>query len=88
METRPSQRVPWWFVAVIILSVLPIALWPFILNHFPLRVAQDYRVLITIFPIYTVVSGYLAYRTFPQRPTVAWILIILLWLSYGALAIL
>ncbi len=88
MESGSSPRTPLWFVLVIILSILPILVWPAIISQLPPNAAQNYRLLITIFPIYAVGSGYLAYKSYPQRSGLAWILIILLWLCYGAAALL
>lgn len=85
MSTKPN--VPKWFVALIIAAILPALSTPELLNVCPPDIAGA-RTLIWIYPIYSVIAGYLAYQCYPTRREVSWILIALILLSHAAMWIL
>lgn len=40
--------------------------------------------LAIVFPVYIVLCGYLAYKCYPFRKEVTYVLLAIMWLSYGA----
>ena len=77
-------RPPQWFIIILIAAALPLLAWPSVMAAVP---SGDIAgTLAMLFPIYAIVSLYLAYRVFPRRPDLSWILIAILLLSYGAMA--
>lgn len=85
--SRPKSNVPWWFIVVLLVMALPMIAWPWVMGAMPEN--NENGTLVMCFPIYALLSLYLAYRSFSQRPTVAWVLLAVLLIAYvaaGALA--
>lgn len=80
MPSTPS--VPRWFLAVVIMALLPLLWFPYLLDICPAE--SHSRTILWIYPFYAVMSGYLSWQCYPQRRVVAWILIVLLILSHMA----
>lgn len=81
MSTIPSA--PRWFVAVVIVALLPLFQFPLLLGICPPE--SEARIFLWLYPIYALTAGYLAWRCYPQRHLMAWILIALLLLSHLAI---
>lgn len=85
-ETKPNRdirhRVPWWVIAVIILCMLPGIGFPFMGN---LLASGDVMIkwLTWFYPIYTLVSGLLAWQCYGRRSYLTWVILVLLLLSHG-----
>ena len=64
--------------------------WPEYMRQFDFNTDYDhepYLLLAYLFPIYIVLCGFLAYKCYPLRKEATYILIALMWLSYGAILI-
>lgn len=75
-----QKKTPVWMTILIILVLLPIFSLPALLDTVP---ADDdsLRTVVWCYPFYLLLSGYLAWFAYPQRPTTSWILIALMVLS-------
>ena len=40
--------------------------------------------LLVMFPVYMIACGYLAYKCYPIRKEITYVLLVIMWLSYGA----
>lgn len=74
---------------IILLSLLPLLLWPVALLHSTSTLFNDTgRLLMLLFPLYALPSVAIAWYCREERPEVMWVLLWLLWLSYGAVFVL
>ncbi len=74
---------------IILLSLLPLLWWPVSLLHDTSYLFNDTaRLLMFLFPFYALPSVAVAWYCREDRPEVSWVLLLLLWLSYGAIFIL
>lgn len=73
-------RRPAWFIILLVVLSLPLLATPAYLAHIP----EDNGIFLC-FPLYVLLSVYLAYASWPQRRYIAWILIGVLILSYISL---
>ena len=81
-----KEFTPRWIKLLIGLSVLPLLWWPVSLLHDTGYVFNGTkRVLMMIFPFYALVSLGLAWHCRNERREVMWVLLVVLWLSYGAI---
>lgn len=87
MVRQRIRRPPAWFIVVIVISLLPTLLWPYLLANAK-SAANENVTLLMLFPIYDLLSAFLAYRCFFDRNFLSWILIGLMWLSFGAVVLL
>lgn len=86
-NNRHRSPIPLWFGILATVSFIPVLVWPWMVA------ASDAlkdpgnmtNLLLLTFPIYAVLSIYISYRCLGERTYVAIILIVLLWLSFGAL---
>lgn len=85
-----SQRPPWWFICVLVLSVLPLAAWPAMVSALSDSLSADspLHALVLAFPVYAVGSVYCSYRCFDGQAYLSWILLLLLFVGYGSLLLL
>ncbi len=81
------MTVPKWVTFLIIIFTLPIFTLPSLLNQCPPD-AQGTRTLVWIYPFYMLLSAYLAWRAYIQRPYITWMLLALMILSSIAMQIL
>lgn len=65
---------------LIIVVLLPVFSLPALLDTVPAG-DDSLRTIVWCYPFYMLLSGYLAWFAYPQRPTVSWILIALMVLS-------
>ena len=86
-KTPSRLKVPWWIILIVTASILPVLSWPLYMRNFNFT-ADDthelYLLLAYLFPVYIVLSGFPAYKCYPVRKEITYILIALMWLSYGA----
>lgn len=73
-------KTPAWMTILIIIVLLPIFSLPALLDQIP---PEDgtLKAITWCYPFYLLLSGYLAWFAYPQRPTISWILIVLMILS-------
>ncbi|MEF9924159.1 MAG: hypothetical protein RR061_03125 [Muribaculaceae bacterium] len=73
------------FVITITITLCTVLASPVLISHFSTS-SENNRdwVLIVLFPIYALLSSYLSYRIYSDQKGLAWILIILVWLSFFA----
>lgn len=77
-----QQRPPVWFTAVCIVAALPVLAFPTVLAAAP----QAHSLIIKLWPVYAIASAWLAWFIYPQRRSLAWILVVLTLLSHAAIA--
>ena len=80
-----GQRPPWWFICILALFVFPLAAWPAMVSAISGNMEPGggiLHLLVLVFPVYTVLSVYCAYRCFLQQRYLSWILLFLLLASY------
>ncbi|HIT15349.1 MAG TPA: hypothetical protein IAA88_03065 [Candidatus Avimuribaculum pullicola] len=82
-----KPRIPLWFGIAAAVSFIPVLCWPWMITSSNLleEPGDISKLLLITFPVYAVVSIYLAYRTIGTRTYLAVILLILLWLSFAAM---
>ncbi|MDE6858811.1 MAG: hypothetical protein K2J65_00155 [Duncaniella sp.] len=73
-------KTPTWMTILIIVVLLPVFSLPALLDTVPAG-DDSLRTIVWCYPFYMLLSGYLAWFAYPQRPTVSWILIALMILS-------
>lgn len=76
--------MPGWMLLLIIASVLPVGGWPWYMAQFDFHKPEQTTFLAVVFPIYIVLCGYVAYKCYPFRKEITYILIAIMWLSYVA----
>ncbi|WP_289755533.1 hypothetical protein [Muribaculum intestinale] len=84
--TPPKQRPPAWFTIVVLVMMIPIFFYiPLVIGMFdtPGSFEMDTVGFVTLFfPIYALLSGWLAYQCYPERKEISWILLGLLFIFY------
>ncbi len=81
------RTTPRWMTIVIIIFVLPLFSEPWLIRHCPADDGAS-KILIQIFPFYMAFSGWLAFKAYPSRPYVSWILLAVMALSTAAIFLL
>lgn len=82
-KQKTPAGMPLWTLAVLVSSVLPIVGWPWYMTHLdPCKEGAAF--LTVVFPLFVVLCGYLAYKCYPYRREIAYILLVIMWLSYAA----
>lgn len=89
------NRPPFWYIVVIMLMAVPLFFWPFLMEGGLLQIDgmshDDESFLVTKqffsigFPIFAVLTLYIAYRTYAERRSLSIVLLVILALSYLAL---
>lgn len=75
-----------WFKILTIVLMMPLAMFPAYLGSIPADGTA--RLLVWLYPAYVIATGICAWLSYPRRPEVAWILLVLLALSHAAMFIL
>lgn len=77
-----TPRVPWWMYVVLILCMVPGLTFPFMgaLLGSPDPIVRG---LTWFYPVYTLVSGLLAWQCYGRRTYLSWIILVLLLLSHA-----
>jgi hypothetical protein len=90
MSVQPS-RTPGWFILAVAVMMLPLLAWPGIIADMfsgSTQPSEGSSSLVLFFPIYALLSGWLAYRCYSTRRELSIILLAVLLLSYAAMAFL
>lgn len=74
---------PWWFTTLLVVLVLPAFGLPWMLVSAP--AGSILMTLIKLFPVYLVGSAFAAWKVYPARRDLAWILVALMILTSSAL---
>ncbi|MBD5314823.1 MAG: hypothetical protein HDS08_01495 [Bacteroides sp.] len=77
-------RTPVWMLIVIILVMLPVFQMPMLLATCPPDLS-GIRTLIWGYPFYVLLTGWLAYVSYPSRPAISWILLVIMLMSHAAI---
>ena len=81
------MKTPAWVTLLIVIFTLPIFTLPSLLDMCaPGDSAM--KTLVWIYPFYMILSGFLAWRTYPARPYLTWILLAVMILTSVAIHIL
>lgn len=85
--TPRQLPTPAWVTVIIIIAALPVMAIPTLLGLLgPDR--PEARTLLYLYPLYVVVAAWLAYKSYPTRSYISWILVGLMILSHLAMWIL
>ncbi len=79
------RRVPLWFLALIVVLVLPVMAYPTLMSMWPQADGYEMSAVLWLYPAYVGASGVFAYICWPTRRTEAWILLAMLFLSHAAM---
>ena len=81
-----NERTPWWMGMIIAAMMIPALILPFSMNG----ISDDPTVkyLTYFYPAYVIATGICAWMCYPQRKTLAWILLVLMLLSHAAMLML
>ena len=80
-KAKPSRRI----IIATLVSVLPLLGWPPLISRLDPDNSSALTTAITVaFPLYAIILSYTAYKLHASQPIPAWILLVVLWLSYGA----
>lgn len=77
-----NDKCPWWFITIVIIAASPVVLFPMMLTG--TRQDSD-RLFVWLFPAYVVIAGLCACLSYSQRPWVAWVLVVLMFLTDAAM---
>ena len=80
------MRTPLWFKILVVLMMVPLAIFPSYMASMPAD--GEARLLVWLYPAYVIATGICAWVSYPRRPDVAWILLVLLALSHAAMYVL
>lgn len=83
MSKRSADLTPGWMKAVIAAMMLPLALYPRMLDAAADNPSIKY--LVALYPAYVLATGLCAWIVYPQRHEVAWILLALLALAHAGM---
>lgn len=75
------NKTPVWMTVLIVIVALPALATPFLINNLPADAAETVRMLTGIYPFYMLLSGWLAWKAYPQRSYVSWVLVAVMLLS-------
>lgn len=75
-----KTKTPVWMTIVIIIFLLPVFAFPVLLADLPVG-DTPLKTFVWIYPFYMLLSAWLAWNAYPQRPYVSWILLTLMALS-------
>lgn len=71
------------FRLIALLCCLPLLGAPELIGRCPTEGSA--KTFVMLYPIYVVLTAYLAVKSYPERPTLAWILLALLLLTHAAI---
>lgn len=77
-------RTPVWVILLAVVLSLPATATPALLASCPAG-PEEVRTIVWCYPFYLVLSGWLAVRCWPQRPALAWVLMVLMAASTAAI---
>lgn len=81
MIPDPQRNTPWWFAVMLLITVLPVFQTPMLLDMAHPSVTSV-RLLIWGYPVYVLMSVWLSWLCYRRyRTLLAWIMLILAWLS-------
>lgn len=85
MDT-PRPKMPVLFVVALFLTALTAVVWtPTAISMLGIGEEHSAKTILALgYPMYAVLSVYLAYRVYADRHEVSWLLIALVWLSLAA----
>ena len=83
LSELPQQPMPLWVKIVIIACCLPVLTFPWLLSLCPEESSAE--TFLWIYPLYVLVSGYLAWRCWADRPVLTWVLLAVMLLTHAAI---
>ncbi len=76
-----AVKTPRWVLWILIVLMLPLVTFPALLSRTP----EEHKTLLWFYPLYVLLTGYLAYRSYVSQREITYILIILLLFSHVAI---
>ena len=74
------KKTPLWMTLLIIVFCLPVFSYPWLIASLPAD-AGSAHTLAGVYPFYMLLSGWLAWKAYPQRSYLSWILLVVMALS-------
>lgn len=74
-----SPKSPWWFRALVDLAIFPMFSFPVMLGALPSGYTFM-QVMLWLYPVVIVASAWYARISYRERNTLAWIMLIFMWL--------
>ncbi len=89
-SNQHSSRVPLWFKVLILITALPLFVWPWLMGQATIAFGDSGEnalpwALVMLLPLYVLVSTWISYRIYPGWQAAAWVLQGLQLLVYAAL---
>lgn len=81
MSLPTPPPAPRWLTLTVILVSLPVFSFPALLDSCP----PELKAMVWLYPVYVVAAAWLAWKCYPQRHALAWILIALIALTHAAM---
>lgn len=80
-----EKRVPSWFLILVVIAALPAVMTPALILMASEPLPESKKLFFWLFPFYLVVAAYLAYECYGRRTVMAWILLVIMLLTDGAM---
>ncbi len=72
------------FKIITVLTMLPVVLWPFLFTRVEHFESATEKFLLLAMPVFAIAAGYFAQSSYKERPEIAWVVVIVAWLTYFA----
>lgn len=79
------RRPPGWVTAVIVVAMLPALAFPTMLGLTPASPAGLVKLMVWGYPLYVLVTGWVAWYCYDQRPWLCWVLVGVMLLTHAAM---
>lgn len=76
-----KEERPGWVTVIAILTALTALTWPEMFDVLP----QSMGMFVLFYPLFAVVAAYLGWKAYPRRADLFWIMIVVTWLTFGAM---
>lgn len=83
-EPEAKRNLPVKIILAVVVSILPITAWPWYMAKHNFHFDDRAGFLAIVFPIYIILCGYLAFKCYAVKREITYILLLIMWLSYGA----
>lgn len=86
LSPAPRDRCPLPVIVVVVLVALPVVALPTLIGRIgATEIEQTIKVFLFGYPVYVIISAWLACISYPRRPYMTWILVALMVLTHLAM---
>lgn len=82
-DIEPRNPLPWWMKLIIVVSSLPVLALPRLISSCPPGAPEE--TFLRFYPVYVAVAALCAWLSYGRRPELTWIIVVLMWLTHGAM---